>query len=89
MEGMHGRLLLLFQDQTQRSPWPFLPLLRSQESSSAPRLWDAVKTADRLEMPARPGFAGWGRGEAQGGTHEWLWLPESFPYEVRLRLTDH
>ncbi|CAN0182755.1 unnamed protein product [Rangifer tarandus platyrhynchus] len=54
---MHGRLLLLFQDQTQRSPWPFVPLLRSQESSSAPRLWDAVKTADRLEMPARPGFA--------------------------------
>lgn len=84
MEGLHGRL-----DQTQRRPWPFVTRLRSQESSSAPRLWDAVKTADRLEMPARPGFAGAGRGEIQGGTREWLWLPESFPYEVRLRLTGH
>lgn len=53
MQGLHGRLQLLFWDQSQRRPWPFVPSLHSQESSSTPRLWDAVKMAKVLDRPWR------------------------------------
>ena len=64
-EGVHGRLQLLPGTKPKDAPGPSCRA-RLPGELVCPRLWDAVKPADRLEMPARPGVRVGGQGRPRG-----------------------
>lgn len=87
--GSSGQLQLLLGDGSQRRhgsqacvPCPFVSFLCSWGSTSTPRLWECC------EDGRGAGKAAAMLTEVCRGTRKWIRHPESFPCEIRLRVTD-